>query len=43
MDPLWLGPYAVKKYIGKGVYELWQSDGIMIEKKVQAQALHQVR
>lgn len=33
MDPVWLGPYTISKSMGKGVYELKNSDGEVLKKK----------
>ena len=33
MDPVWLGPYTISKNLGKGVYELKNSDGEIMKKR----------
>ena len=33
MDPVWLGPYTISQYLGKGVYELKNSNGEILKKK----------
>ena len=39
MDPVWLGPYTISKSMGKGVYELKNSDGEVLKKKANINRL----
>ena len=39
MEPVWLGPYGINKSLGKGVYELVNSKGEIMNKKANIKRL----
>lgn len=39
LDDPWLGPYTVRKSLGKGIYQLVNEDGRALKKKVNINRL----
>ena len=39
MEPLWLGPYTIKRDLGKGLYELSNTSGTVLKKKANINRL----